>query len=127
MKYFNPTFLNFFKELSKNNTTKWFNENRKIYENEVKKPFADFVEEMITRIQKYEPEVQIKPSEAISRVNKDILFSKDKTPTTRTFPPIFRFMARKINRIRAFIFSYRQTVFQFLAEHIWSKLQVCKR
>lgn len=80
MKYFNPTFLNFFKELSNNNSTKWFNENRKIYETEVKKPFAVFVEEMIARIQKYEPEVQIKPSEAITRINKDIRFSKDKTP-----------------------------------------------
>lgn len=80
MSYFNPTFLSFFKELSNNNSTKWFNENRKIYETEVKKPFADFVEEMIIRIQKYEPEIQIKPSEAISRINKDIRFSKDKTP-----------------------------------------------
>lgn len=80
MSYFNPTFLKFFKDLSKNNTTAWFNENRKTYETEVKKPFSDFVEEMIGRIQKYEPEVQIKPSDAIMRINKDIRFSKDKTP-----------------------------------------------
>ena len=50
MSYFNPTFLQFFKELSKNNNTTWFNENRKTYESEVKKPFADFVEEMIKQI-----------------------------------------------------------------------------
>lgn len=80
MSYFNPSFLEFFKELSKNNTTVWFNENRKTYEKEVKKPFAFFVEEMISQIQKHEPEVQIKPSEAIMRINKDIRFSKDKTP-----------------------------------------------
>jgi len=80
MSYFNNSFLKFFKELSKNNTKEWFNENRKTYEKEVKKPFSDFVEEMITRIQKYEPEVQIKPSEAIMRINKDIRFSKEKIP-----------------------------------------------
>src|SRR5688500_10433856 len=80
MSYFNSSFLKFFKELSKNNATEWFNENRKTYENEVKKPFSDFVEEMIKRIQKYEPEVQIKASDAIMRINKDIRFSKDKTP-----------------------------------------------
>lgn len=80
MKYFNPSFLKFFKELSKNNTAEWFNENRKTFEKEVKHPFSDFVEEMIKRIQKYEPEVQIKPSDAIMRINKDIRFSKDKTP-----------------------------------------------
>lgn len=80
MSYFSQTFITFFKELSKNNTSEWFNENRKTYEKEVKKPFADFVEEMIARIQKYDPEVQIKPADAIMRINKDIRFSKDKTP-----------------------------------------------
>ncbi|MES2560826.1 MAG: DUF2461 domain-containing protein [Bacteroidota bacterium] len=80
MSYFNPSFPKFFKDLSKNNSTEWFNENRKTYEKEVKKPFADFVAEMIGRIQQHEPEVQIKPSDAITRINKDIRFSKDKTP-----------------------------------------------
>lgn len=80
MPYFTPAFLKFFKDLSKNNTTAWFNENRKTYEKEVKKPFADFVEEMIRRIQKLDPGVQIKSSDAIMRINKDIRFSKDKTP-----------------------------------------------
>ena len=80
MAHFNPSFLKFFKELSKNNSTEWFNENRKNYEKEVKKPFADFVDEMIRHIQKHEPEVQIKAADAIMRINKDIRFSKDKTP-----------------------------------------------
>ena len=80
MSHFNPAFVKFFKELSKNNKTEWFNENRKTYEKEVKEPFSIFVEEMIQRIRKYEPEINIKPSDAIMRINKDIRFSKDKTP-----------------------------------------------
>ncbi|MBK9248484.1 MAG: DUF2461 domain-containing protein [Ignavibacteria bacterium] len=80
MNYFNTSFLDFFKELSANNSTDWFNEHRKTYETEVKKPFASFVAEMITRIQKYEPAITIQPSDAIMRINKDIRFSKDKTP-----------------------------------------------
>lgn len=80
MAHFKPAFLDFFKNLAKNNNTEWFNENRKVYEKEVKKPFADFVEEMISRINKFEPEIKIKPSDAITRINKDIRFSKDKTP-----------------------------------------------
>ena len=80
MNYFDPAFINFFKELTKNNKTEWFNDNRKEYEKEVKEPFAVFVEEMIQRIRKYEPEIKIKSSEAIMRINKDIRFSKDKTP-----------------------------------------------
>jgi uncharacterized protein (TIGR02453 family) len=46
----------------------------------VKVPFSEFVAEMISRIQQYEPEIQIKPADAIMRINKDIRFSKDKTP-----------------------------------------------
>jgi uncharacterized protein (TIGR02453 family) len=80
MSYFSPNFLQFFSELSKNNSTEWFNENRKTYKKEVKKPFEKFVQELIDQIQKHEPEVQIKPSDAIMRINKDIRFSKDKTP-----------------------------------------------
>jgi uncharacterized protein (TIGR02453 family) len=80
MAHFTNNFTKFFKDLEKNNSTAWFNENRKTYESEVKKPFAAFVEEMIKRIQKHEPEVKIKASDAIMRINKDIRFSKDKTP-----------------------------------------------
>lgn len=80
MPHFSPAFLRFFKDLAKNNTTEWFNANRKTYEKEVKKPFAEFVEDMIHRIQQHEPEVKIKASDAIMRINKDIRFSKDKTP-----------------------------------------------
>ncbi len=80
MNFFNPTFIKFFKDLSSNNSSEWFNENRKIYENEVKKPFALFVETMIGRIKKHEPETKIEPADAIMWINKDIRFSKDKTP-----------------------------------------------
>ena len=51
MSFFSPTFLQFFSDLSKNNSTEWFNENRKTYEKEVKKPFEKFVQEMISQIQ----------------------------------------------------------------------------
>lgn len=80
MKYFNPEFTKFFKELSKKNSTEWFKTNRKTYEKEVKEPFVKLVEEIITRVKKYEPEIKIKPADAIMRINKDIRFSKDKTP-----------------------------------------------
>jgi uncharacterized protein (TIGR02453 family) len=80
MAYFKSTFNKFFKDLAKNNHTEWFAENRKIYEKEVKNPFASFVTEMIGRIKEYEPEMDIKTSQAITRINRDIRFSKDKTP-----------------------------------------------
>ena len=80
MSYFNKAFIDFFKGLSANNSTAWFDEHRKTYEAEVKEPFKKFVDEMIKRIQKHQPEIKIGPSDAIFRINKDIRFSKDKTP-----------------------------------------------
>lgn len=80
MSYFTSNFIEFFKELSKNNHKEWFDQNRKRYEEHVKKPFHAFVDEMIRRINEDDPSVQILPKDAIFRINRDIRFSKDKSP-----------------------------------------------
>ncbi len=72
--------LAFFKDLAANNNRDWFLENKKRYENSVKKPFAAFVAEMIERARTEDPEIAIEPKHAIFRINRDIRFSKDKTP-----------------------------------------------
>jgi uncharacterized protein (TIGR02453 family) len=80
MAYFSKDFTDFFKSLEKNNTTEWFDQHRKEYETHVKKPFAAFVQEMINRISKHEPDVRIEPKDAISRINRDTRFGADKRP-----------------------------------------------
>ncbi len=80
MNYFTKAFVDFFRDLSSNNNAAWFDANRKTYESEVKKPFELFVQEMIALIAKQEPEVGIEAKDAIFRINKDVRFSKDKSP-----------------------------------------------
>ncbi len=80
MAWFEEGFIAFFKELEVNNHKDWFHKNKKRYEQYVKEPFHDFVAEMISRVQKIDPEVAIQPKEAMFRINRDIRFSKDKTP-----------------------------------------------
>jgi uncharacterized protein (TIGR02453 family) len=80
MSHFTEEYHKFFTNLAKNNTKEWFDKNRKIYENQVKEPFRGFVEEMIVRIHADNPDVLINTQEAIFRINRDIRFSKDKTP-----------------------------------------------
>jgi len=80
MAYFSADFLEFFKELAGNNNKEWFDINRKRYEKEVKIPFSLFVQDMINTIQNDDPEVRIAPKDSIFRINRDIRFSKDKTP-----------------------------------------------
>lgn len=80
MSYFSNDYNKFFKELAANNHKEWFDQNRNRYEKQVKAPFARFVEDLINSIAKDDKTVKIGPKEAIFRVNRDIRFSKDKTP-----------------------------------------------
>jgi len=78
--YFSQEFLDFFSGLRQNNHKPWFDEHRKQYEKHVKKPFKQFVEEMILAVQQFDPDVVTTPKDSIFRINRDIRFSKDKTP-----------------------------------------------
>ena len=81
MAYFQKGFVDFFKGLAANNHRDWFNDNRKLYEKEVKKPFYHFLGDLITEISKSEPRVKdLQIKNAVFRINRDIRFSKDKTP-----------------------------------------------
>ena len=77
---FEKDFIDFFKELAQNNNKEWFDSNRKRYESSIKKPFKEFISKLISEIQLHDSEVLIEPKDAIFRINRDIRFSKDKTP-----------------------------------------------
>ena len=80
MAFFTRDFIDFFKELSADNKKEWFDLNRKRYETSIKRPFAEFVQEMVDRIRADDPAVDISTKDAIFRINRDIRFSNDKTP-----------------------------------------------
>ena len=81
MAFFTTDYLNFFIELAANNNKDWFALNRKRYEQNVKKPFSDFVQHLIHSLAEKDAafnELEVK--NCIFRINRDIRFSKDKTP-----------------------------------------------
>jgi uncharacterized protein (TIGR02453 family) len=80
MIYFSKDFISFFSELEKNNNREWFHENKKRYETSVKEPFENFVGGLIGKLSDVYPEMMITPKEVIFRINRDIRFSKDKSP-----------------------------------------------
>ncbi len=80
MTYFTPDYLEFFKELAANNHKDWFDANRKRYETVVRDPFRNFIEQLIAEMAKTDPELTLEAKDAIFRINRDIRFSKDKTP-----------------------------------------------
>lgn len=72
--------LKFLKDLSKNNNKPWFDAHRKQYE-EAKADFANFVQSIIQAHGKKDPSIaHLKAKDCTFRINRDIRFSKDKSP-----------------------------------------------
>lgn len=80
MRYFTKEYLQFFKDLEKNNNKEWFHANKKRYEEFVKKPMLHFVTQLVLEIKRLDLEITVEPKKCMGRINRDIRFSKDKTP-----------------------------------------------
>jgi len=79
--YLNENYRQFFIDLAPNNNSEWFNTNRKRYEKDVKVPFNNLLSGLIPKLSEVDKNITgVKPSECIFRINRDIRFSKDKTP-----------------------------------------------
>lgn len=77
--------LQFLKQLSQNNNKPWFDENRKNYE-ECKAEFIDKVDSFIKSCEKFDQDiVGLESKKCIFRINKDVRFSKDKSPYKSNF------------------------------------------
>src|ERR1051325_6964730 len=77
---FTPAALRFFKQLSSHNDKTWFEAHREEYEQEVREPMRELIEEMNARFAKFAPEMAGDPKRSMFRINRDIRFSKDKSP-----------------------------------------------
>jgi uncharacterized protein (TIGR02453 family) len=71
--------LQFASELKLNNNRPWFIEHKADYEN-ARSCFEEFVAELIFDLSKSEPLGGLTPKDCIYRLNRDLRFSKDKTP-----------------------------------------------
>jgi uncharacterized protein (TIGR02453 family) len=80
VKYFDSTFIEFFRMLTTNNNRGWFLENTQAFEANVKKPFEAFVEALIEKIDSRYSSLKIDAKDCILRIHRDVRFSKDKSP-----------------------------------------------
>ena len=72
--------LKFLKDLSKNNDRSWFESHRKQYD-DAKTDFEDFIQSVIDRHSKKDEDLKEQiAKQCIFRINRDIRFSKDKSP-----------------------------------------------
>ena len=77
---FSPAALRFFRQLKAHNDKAWFEAHRDEYEREVREPMRDLVSEMDARFARSAPEIGGDPKRSMFRINRDIRFSKDKSP-----------------------------------------------
>ena len=79
------TTLKFLSQLAKNNDKSWFDENRKLYE-EARKEYMDLIDEVILQLKKSDPAIGEQTAKSsIFRINRDVRFSKDKSPYKTNF------------------------------------------
>ena len=80
-----PATIKFLKDLKKNNNKPWFDANRKRYE-EAKVDFANFIQQVIDAHGKKDKTIAtIKAKDCLFRINRDVRFSKDKSPYKTNF------------------------------------------
>jgi uncharacterized protein (TIGR02453 family) len=80
-----PSTIKFLKDLKKNNNKPWFDINRKRYE-EAKADFANFVQQVIDAHSKKDKTISaLKAKDCMFRINRDVRFSKDKSPYKTNF------------------------------------------
>ncbi len=81
MFHFTPDFIQFLRDLPANNNRDWFLENKKRYEKSVKEPFEKFISGLIDELKKEDIRLKdVTAKECIFRINRDVRFSKDKSP-----------------------------------------------
>jgi uncharacterized protein (TIGR02453 family) len=72
--------LRFLTQLKKNNNKPWFDNHRTAYSS-AKADFENFVQKMIDAISLFDSDIkELKPKNCVFRINRDIRFSKDKSP-----------------------------------------------
>ncbi|PYU29325.1 MAG: hypothetical protein DMG32_00225 [Acidobacteria bacterium] len=78
----NTKTFRFFRDLSRNNLKKWMDENRERYQSSVVQPLRGLLEELTPAVRKLHPAFDVSGRTGVnfSRINRDIRFSKDKTP-----------------------------------------------
>ena len=81
--YFGPAFFAFLKNLAKHNDRDWFARNKARYVRDVQEPSLRFIGDAGPRLQKFSAHLVADPKPfggSLSRIYRDIRFSKDKRP-----------------------------------------------
>ena len=97
--------LFFLKQLKNNNIKEWMDDNRKLYEN-AKEDFTVFVNEIISGIAKFDKNIlqaNLDAKKCITRLNRDVRFSKNKDPYKLNFAAMISMGGKKGNQAMYYV------------------------
>lgn len=72
--------MKFLNDLKKNNCKEWFDAHKNIYEEELLNPFKSLIATLSPAMHNIDSAFEMRPHRIISRIYRDIRFSKDKSP-----------------------------------------------
>lgn len=81
MPAISPTTISFLRALSQNNNREWMHAHKDFYQ-QARHEFALFIKDLIQAVDEFYPLGPLQPKNCIYRQQRDIRFSKDKTPYT---------------------------------------------
>ncbi|MCP4964796.1 MAG: DUF2461 domain-containing protein [bacterium] len=97
-RYFTPKLFAFLKDLEENNDRDWFKAHQDLYENYVREPALDFINDFAAPLKKISPHF-VADSRTVGgslfRIQRDTRFAKDKTPYKLNTGMQFRHIAGK--------------------------------
>ncbi|MEO6490618.1 MAG: DUF2461 domain-containing protein [Ferruginibacter sp.] len=112
-----PSTLKFLKDLSKNNNKPWFEDHRKQFES-AKADLAEMVTFTIKHFETFDkPIAALETKNCLFRINRDVRFSKDKTPYKNNLAAYFNKHGKK--GIGAGYYLHIQPGKSFVAGGIW--------
>jgi|CXWL01.1.fsa_nt_gi uncharacterized protein (TIGR02453 family) len=91
--YFSEALFDFLRELKSNNNREWFAANKACYEQVARNPMLCFIKDLQPVFNKIAPHVMADPRPvggSMFRINRDIRFSKDKSPYKTAIAAHFR-------------------------------------
>lgn len=98
--------IKFVKDLKKNNNKPWFDKNRNIYET-AKADFAGFIQRVIDQHGKKDDTIKtLVAKDCLFRINRDVRFSKDKSPYKSNFGASINKGGRKAEHTAGYYFHF---------------------
>jgi uncharacterized protein (TIGR02453 family) len=77
---FSREMVAFFVSLSMNNNKAFFDENKQTYERFVKRPLTELCEALSPTVLSIDPLFDVRPARSVSRIYRDVRFSRNKSP-----------------------------------------------